>query len=1077
MKNKFLLSLVALTQLAFVAELMAQAPVIDRQPYRKLYSRQGEPNGLIFPDPANPQDHPAPKYNFPTLLRDDASSLANAGGIVHLAIEASGPGLTYRWTKGGANIVNIVNGSRVVEGALTPELRIFPLALADVGLYRCVVTNGSGSTTSIPVRLTIIDVFNTTTRIVVPSTSATVTFTVATSVPLTKDVKHQWWKMVGTEPNLSLDTKLVESAAFSGAQKNSLKVKVPDINAAGSYYCVVESYGTYMFSGVNNIIALPTPSSRLVQSGSPMQFTASPVGPANLVSALQYQWNKGGTPLIGEDQNTLTINSATTADSGNYTVTVSHPTLGSAVTSGIAVGTVVDPDERSGVRVFPAGKGATLSVVGINKAQQFQWYKSGIIISNGAKYKGANTAKLGINALNNADAGEYECRTMIGSDEVIYSTQALVVVTAPDSKVVAEGDSLELEALHPYGGSTLVTPADFTYQWFKGKTLLPGQTNKLLTFANAVMSDFGAYSCLVTYTGVPAVLSPPATVTTVNPARRLVNVNAGKKAALSFKKPFSFAGKGVSYRWSKDGIVLTEGAKYVGTAKDSLTINNAALADAGEYECEIYYSSSGSTLTVPMDLVVFSAPEILGLNFDSAIVGGQYSYFVQTSADPLFVPDSFAAKPLPAGLKMNSMTGEISGIPTVSGAFDVAVSVKNKVGTTTEIAQLVVAAYPSHLQGSFVGLINPTDPGEFGEIGGRFDITVTGTGSASGSVTVGPIVRAFAGRITLNGTDPVTATANASFVARAKGQSDLGVDMWFGTNDRITMGTVTGGPIHLPFTAWRNVVPSAGLLGLYNIGLGITTADQGDSAVPQGTGYGSFTLGANGRMVLAGITADDEKVTSSSFVGPDGELMFYQVLYKTVQRGSILGSMTLDGATSGNPIVGVGSWTRPETPTATHRRYKNGFSAVGIEVSGGIYIPGASLLGATEALLICEEGGLDLARLTPNASFNVLSGNALPLRAVTPVDSALPVFTSINVNTGAFAGAFVLQDDNILTPAVNPTELKRTVKFKGLVVPSAGDQVGFGFFLAPQLPTLSPPTTPSNSPELSGNVIFEKTAP
>lgn len=1056
---------------------MAQAPVIDRQPYRKLYSRQGEPNGLIFPDPANPQDHPAPKFNFPTLLRNDASSLANAGGIVHLAIEASGTGLTYRWTKGGANIANIVNGPRVVEGALTPELRIFPLTLADVGLYRCVVTNGSGSTTSIPVRLTIIDVFNTTTRIIVPSSSAVVTFTVATSVPLARDVKHQWWKMVGTEPNLSLDTKLVESTAFSGAQKNSLKVKVPDTNAAGSYYCVVESYGTYMFSGVNNIVALPTPSSRLVQSGSPMQFTASPVGPANLVSALQYQWNKDGSPLVGEDQNTLTIDAATTADSGNYTVTVTHPTLGSSVTSGVATGTVIDSSANAAVVMGLQAKGGTLTVVGFSKAQQFQWYKSGVPLSEGAKYKGTKAAKLMVNKLVADDAGEYECYTKIGDDEILFATRSLVVVTAPDSKVVILGQTLELEALHPDGGASGVNPASFSYQWFKAKDLLAGMTNKTLTIPSAQMSDAGAYSCLVTYTGLPPVLSPAATVTTVDPTVRSVNVNAGKKATLSFKKPFVVAGKGVQFKWSKDSTPLTDGAKFVGTAKDALVINNAELSDAGEYECEIFYSSSGSSTTVPIQVVVFSAPEILDLEFDPAIVGGFYSYQVQTSIDPLYIPDSYAATPLPTGLKMNSKTGLIEGIPTVSGTFSVNVSVKNKVGTTVQNAQLVVEPFSPHMQGAFVGLIEPSEPGEFGEIGGRFDLTVSGTGAATGKVTFGAIAWSFTGRISVVGTNSSTATATGSFAAKAKGLADLEVNFVIGTDNLISSASVSDGSKTLDFTAWRNVLPDVETQGLYNVGVGITLDDYANIDVPQGTGYGSFVVGTNGRLTFAGATSDDEKITSASFVGPNGEVMFYQVLYKTVQRGSIAGLMNINDAAAGNPITGSGVWTRPETPTVTHRRYKQGFEGIEVELFGGAYQPGVRLLDSTTASLSFDQGGLGAARLTPGGTFNVPLGNAVPTVASSPPDSASTIFNAVNLATGTFAGTFFLADDNPLTPAVNVNELKRTVKFKGLVIPSGSELVGYGFFLAPQLPTVSPPTTPTTSPELSGSVMLESTLP
>ena len=70
---------------------------------------------------------------------------------------------------------------------------------------------------------------------------------------------------------------------------------------------------------------------------------------------------------------------------------------------------------------------------------------------------------------------------------------------------------------------------NFSYQWFKGKDILPGETDKILSFDPVQMTDFGAYACLVSYDGGTQVLSLPASVTTVDPQERVVNVNAGRK--------------------------------------------------------------------------------------------------------------------------------------------------------------------------------------------------------------------------------------------------------------------------------------------------------------------------------------------------------------------------------------------------------------------------------------------------------------------------------------------------------------------------------------------------------------------
>ncbi len=77
------------------------------------------------------------------------------------------------------------------------------------------------------------------------------------------------------------------------------------------------------------------------------------------------------------------------------------------------------------------------------------------------------------------------------------------------------------------------------------------------------------------------------------------------------------------------------------------------------------------------------------------------------------------------------------------------------------------------------------------------------------------------------------------------------------------------------------------------------------------------------------------------------------------------------------------------------------------------------------------------------------------------------------LKTGVISGSFVLEDDDVTTAKVNAKEVKRTVKFQGLIVPEAGNHVGVGYFMLPQIPLL--PTDPSAKLQsiLSGNVDFD----
>jgi len=246
-KNNFLIPLLVIANLVTVAQALAQAPVIDREPYRKLYDINGDLTGVEFPDPDVPEHHPAPQFNFPTTLRKDASSLINAESIIHLAIDASGPGLSYQWKKGNTNLVNMNDGTRVIDGANGPELRVFPVTVGDFGIYRCVVSNSSGTVTSIPVRITVLDVFTPSTNIIAASSSATASLSVTVN-SATAVTKFRWWKMVGAAVDPINDTMISDGGAFSGATKNVLKIKTPDGSNAGTYYCVVTAYNTFIYS-------------------------------------------------------------------------------------------------------------------------------------------------------------------------------------------------------------------------------------------------------------------------------------------------------------------------------------------------------------------------------------------------------------------------------------------------------------------------------------------------------------------------------------------------------------------------------------------------------------------------------------------------------------------------------------------------------------------------------------------------------------------------------------------------------------------------------------------------------------
>jgi hypothetical protein len=319
--------------------------------------------------------------------------------------------------------------------------------------------------------------------------------------------------------------------------------------------------------------------------------------------------------------------------------------------------------------------------------------------------------------------------------------------------------------------------------------------------------------------------------------------------------------------------------------------------------------------------------------------------------------------------------------------------------------------------------------------------------------------------------------------------------------------------------------------GPYNFLMALPDADPllSNPFVPKGTGYASFTVSATGTCTIAGRTADGMPITGAYSVGPTGQLFFFQTLYTTTTRGSLLGNLQIElGATPlDNDVSGNFSWVRPPDPAAVSatksRLYRSGFGTTqvvaGVPVTtvttpvqlvafGGRYVappttgtaPLKVLMGLDpfdptnssaqpNAELIFSESGDGVTPVVGSRDPNILVKIEKASKTTTPtfkeptlaapVANPNPAATTIRPTaaTGAFTGSFTLID-----PSTTAVPLRRPVTFQGLIVrerissfgvaPRVTRTYGQGYFIIKQLPLAGQPAA-TLTPQLSGVVEFK----
>lgn len=664
----------------------------------------------------------------PSITSQPVGRTLGVGDNVTFSVSATGSiPLGYQWFR----------GELAISGATSSSYQLDPLDLSDAGEYWCRVTNDAGSDDSERATLIVLSppsINSMLERTIAAGLSTTVAVSATGAAPLS----YQWYQgSLGDESNpvgtnsSTLSTGILNATTIFwvkvtnsvGEAQDSTTVTVLEpvaitsqpqsqtvnsgvtvtfsVTATGggtlnyqwfldgeiiegetsanlSFAAGLADSGVYAVQVNNGVsseesqqveLTVQTPpfitqelTDATYSTGSQAVFSVTADGSPTL----QYAWYLNDMLIPGESGSTLTLNSVSVQDTGNYKVVVSNAfgseessailtVEGAPVITNVSAPESADYDTTANLSATVAGPGPL----------SYAWFQGAL--GDTSTPVGSNQSTLITPVLRDTASFWLRVTNSFGSDD---SNEVEISVEQP-IPVITSG-----------GTATASVGSAFTYQ--------VTATNSPTSFSASPLPaglDFNAVTGILSGApaseGVYAIELEAYRDALVGEKQMQLTVNPPKPVHVGFEE---VTGQTDSTLTLDLNILNPVESVQLANLPAWLTydsINGQVTGSTnipGEYSFQILLTNAGGTTTQTITFIVNPAdlPQIISDDFAVARQGEVFSFTFETDE---FASGFELVGNIPDGVSWNAFTGQLSGIPLVSGVFDFEVNAENSLGS------------------------------------------------------------------------------------------------------------------------------------------------------------------------------------------------------------------------------------------------------------------------------------------------------------------------------------------------------------------------------------------------------------